>query len=310
MERREGSEQVKTPEILWSGGDVRLVSDTIFNPYDETEVVVECDTEDFPSPRLWTPQQIRRRANLSFRSQNAQSGLHADSSQVINEAIREYEKAIFSGNQSFEFRVPVWNHFGSPIEIEEGNGLARFYMEPERYVRNGELRKIVGKIENGKYKDIEIDGEEGIDWRFHEEINDSGQVDETGIELRIRDEGRLYIPEGSLPIKLGKDKEDYRRKLSRYLVDATLRDNLHEDFLWIGETAKLKMSKRVTAVIDRDAIHNSDSPNSMPGLHLESRLIDPGSAWPIRVEVISPLGGPRRVDWVLFRFYHKNLGAA
>lgn len=305
MEKRGGNEYLRNPELLWSGKDVKLVHDTFFKPHDEVEALVECRVEDFPNPRIWTPQQIRRRANLSFRSQNAQSGLHSDSSRSIIEALQEYQKAVFQGRQTFEFVIPVWNHFGSPIGIEEGNGLARFYMEPERYVRNGELRNIVGRLRDKK--DIEVDGVEGVDWKFHTEQNNSGGEDETGIALRIKDEGRLYIPDSSSPIILGKGSEHYRIKLARHLVDAKKRGNLHEDFLWIGETSKLKMSKRVTAIIDRDAVHEVNSPSLIPGLHLESRLIDPGSAWPIRVEVISPLEGDRRVDWVLFRFYHKDL---
>ena len=92
-------EILRDQEALWSGNDVRVVNDTIFFPQDEVDALVECQLVDFTDTKLFTPQQIRRKACLTFRSQNAQLGLHSDSSVSINQALQAFQKARFANHQ-------------------------------------------------------------------------------------------------------------------------------------------------------------------------------------------------------------------
>lgn len=300
-----GSELLRSPEELWSGGDMRLSHNTIFlpsaNTFDTYDVDVSCLLKDFPDPRLFSQHQVRRRGSISFRSQFAQLGLYADSSWVINQASQAFAKAQFLGEESFQFTVPIANLAGAPIVANKETGLARFYMEPEAFVEGEELVQLLRDK-----KDLLMDGVDGIDYKIYRERNHLGQPVEKAIMLRIKDEGRKYIPNGVEPILLA-GQEHYRAEVDRFLRPVNERGNLDESFLWIGETTRLQLSNNLTAIIDRDTYATSlgRTPNRTPGLHIESRLIDKGSAWPIRLEVVSPIVGPERANWAIFRIAHQ-----
>ncbi len=303
-DRKEGI--LRDPEQLWVGNNISTAENGMFAPHATTMVGVTCNTQDFPDSRLFSLQDIRRNGFLSFRSRYAQLGLHTDSSVVMNNALSRYQAALASRQDRFNFEVPVSNLSGAPIVIQKDTGLARFYMQPEEFVKNSELRSLM-------QNQIIIDGKEGRDWAYYREPNMHGIPQETGIMLRIKDQGRLYIPEGDEPILLANNPDnDYRAEVGRFLQPVERLGDYREPILWIGETAPIALGDTVTAIIDKDTYPTSNgrTPNITPSLHIESRLIDPGSIWPIRIEVFSPIRGRDRANWTVFRIYHQSRIAA
>lgn len=303
MERRGGSEKPFDPELLWTSDNIRLVNNAIFAPSGgmgyATPVTVECNINDFPDPNKLTSSsrnQIRNRGRLSFRSRYAQLGLHSDSRGIMDQALSAFLEARHEGNPSFTFDVPVMNFAGAPIVVPEGTGLARFYVEPDQFAVNGELEKLVKKGE------IIIGGDEGQEWKYYMEPNRLGIPEKAGIMLRVKDEGRVCIPERNDPILLVVgDNNDYRREVGKFHMPVN-KDDIEDNTFWIGETSELILGRQTAALIDRD-VHGTSlgiTPNSRPALHIESRLVDAGSAWPIKVEIVG------KANWVVFRFYHKK----
>ena len=304
MERREG--QLRDPEQLWVGENLSTAENMTFPPFATTKVDVNCNVDNFPDASIFSIQEIRRSGFLSFRSRYAQLGLHTDSSVVMNDAMHRYLAAKAVKSDTFDFSVPVSNLSGAPIVITKDTGLARFYMQPEQFVKNQELQSLMKN-------EIAIDGREGREWKYFREPNAVGIPETTGIMLRIKDQGRLYIPEGVEPIILANGPDnDYRAEVGRFLKPVEELGDYSEPFLWIGETPEIMLGDTVTAIIDRETYPTSlgPTPNRIPSLHIESRLVDPGSAWPIRLEVFSPIKGRDRANWAVFRIYHQPKSTA
>lgn len=96
---------------------------------------------------------------------------------------------------------------------------------------------------------------------------------------------------------------NYREEIDRLLEPVP---ETNEQILWIGETPRITIPNAIEAFLDSAAysLLPSDALEPRRGYHINSRLADAGSDWPIRVEIVSPTTGFG--DMVLLYFYRNK----
>jgi hypothetical protein len=290
----EQREQLLPPEEkIWIGKDISLRQNTVFPPKTTIPVYVQSEAGSFPHE---ISEEEEDRLSASMRSRYAQIGLHP-AGNVPRDAMDAFLSAD-EGEEQFKFRLGITNSSLAPIFLERGTSLLRFYITPNDFIKNGELQSL---IDNNS---IEIDGQENRDWRYEFRENSSRESkDIIGIALKVKDDNRKYIPRGYEQISIRSDERQYRDEVDRFLRDISIRSNPYEACLWIGETVGLNLHGKVAAEIEREALPSNT--NIAPWKHIDSRLVDPSTGWPVRVEIFSPTQGDQVADWVVFKFFHQ-----
>lgn len=280
----------------WIGKDVSLTRNTLINPHQVVIARLVAHPGSFP-PEI--PEEDEDRFSPSLRSRYAQSGLHgANFASAI--AVDSYLNAMDQDN--FEFQFPVTNLIDAPIFLEKDTKLLRFYIPPTEFIGNGELVELVAN------KEIHIDGKKSVDWQYVYKKNLTQKAEDIiGIALKIKGEGRGYIPESREPISISGTEKHYRAEIDRFLRPVSKRINPQKPTLWIGETVPLFLGRNIAGEIERNAYPGfmGNSLKETTGEHINSRLIDPSTGWPIRVEIFSPTEGSQVADWVVFRFFQQ-----
>ena len=280
---------------VWVGKDVSLTRNLLVEPHRIEIARVAGKRGSFPYE---LPEEDEDRFSASMRSRFAQIGL------IPSDLAPKFAvEAYFSTDDytNFEFTLPITNLTEAPIFLQRGTDLLRFYIPPEEFIRNGELIQLV------RDKAIEIDGKEGREWRFVPRKEDSEREDIVGVALKISEEKRGFVPPSREPISISGTDKQYRAEVDRFLRPVAYRQNPTSPGLWIGETAPLNLNNQVVGEIERDAYpgFQGNTLKSSTGEHIPSRLIDPSTGWPVRVEIFSPTEGEHVADWVIFKFFRQ-----
>lgn len=278
----------------WIGKDVSLQKNVLINPHGIRVAWLTTQPGSFP---FELKEGAEERFSASMRSRYAQIGLHpADESLVY--ALEAYFNA--EDNDSFNFPFAITNLSNAPIFVPRGTEMMRFYVPPTKFIENGSLEELV------KDRTIQIDGKEGREWQFVYNSLEKNRKDIVGVALKIKENNRQYIPRRDEPISVSGSERNYRREVDRFLVPVEKRMDPYVACLWIGETSAIDLGNKVTGEIERNAYPgfrgNTLSPTT--GEHINSRLIDPSTGWPVRVEIFSPTQGEQVADWVVFRFFN------
>lgn len=288
---------------FWKGQDVLVAKDvTVGHLGSFVEIVIA--NGSLPLIRTFSDIPKIGRLFPSTRSRLAQLGL-----EVIEGAQRRVERIIEKQsigsvdlmNRSFSTTVPVVGHGMREVRLEKGTPLFRFY-SPGAPIKGEELEDLVSSGE------IAVEGRRGDDWNFVYESPYEKSVP-WGIAVRITGP-RFWIPSSVSPIPAQEviETRDYREVLNKFYEPIPKIIESKESILWVGETKALHLSEKIDAVIDRDVVPNL-SAMGRPGKwgeHIDARLIDAESSWPIRVEVVSPIATGRIPNYAVFRFMHSN----
>jgi hypothetical protein len=149
------------------------------------------------------------RLSASMRSRDAQIGLHpADDS--LEYALEAYFNA--EDSDAFDFPFAIINLSNAPIFVPRGTELLRFYVPPINIVENGNLEELM------RDKVVQIDGKEGREWKFVYKTLEKNRSDIVGIALKVKENGRKYIPKQNEPISVSGSERNYRKEVDRFLV--------------------------------------------------------------------------------------------
>lgn len=231
---------------------------------------------------------------MSVRSRYAQLGLDVPDYPVVDQ-IPKILRQIKHGERPhgpFDVLTCVINHSARQINLPEGTRLFRLYSNSfDNFVLGDNLVKLV---ESGE---IKISGEQGKDWDWNYDSRDFrinnppfaywreiARV--TGIRIRVKPIGWIPPDRNAQPIKIDDETRTYRREIAKLLKPIPEDDR---QILWIGETiSPITISQSLDAIIGRDVLpHLEQDYPGEHGLHINSRLIDGGTNWPVRVEILS-----------------------
>lgn len=276
----------------WIGTDITLIRDLTLQPTQVGVAHVQCEPGSFPSE---ITEEEEDRFAPSIRSRFAQLGLHPATELTKTFALDAYFSAE-DDTKPFNFVVPLTNLSEAPIRLDSNTKLLRFFISPEKFINNGELRELVVN------KDVEIDGKENVDWKYVRDPQ-SEREDEVGIALRIKEENRKYLPFRPEAVTISGKEKKYREKLDSILQPVSKRRSPKMPCLWIGETSPLRFDPAIAAEIRRGTFTTIEAnmPVGEEGEHIDSRLVDT-SGWPIRVEIFSSTEGEH---WAVFQFFRQ-----
>lgn len=328
MSRKESFERITSnvSKKFWKGTDILLMEDVVLEPSpgyeDWVPVGIEVTRDNLP------PLEGLFRDDLSLLSgslksrraqsgvdlyelpgnilaqhiyQTAYTGLYAKHPINFHEGLaldfpdlpalcyaNGYRDLAEIFNELFKDVTLVANRAARPIRLDQGMGLFRFFMPLAPAICG---KGLVSLIEDGE---IYIDGEKGTDW----DVVRNRDGLETGVMVRIEPQSEQWISDADDIVYVGDTEQDYRGILSEMMTP--LPDG--RQILCIGETPRTRLSNRVEGVIYKATSPNITGQGWLSGanIHINSHLIDAGSNWKIRTEVLGKKGTLR---YVFFQYY-------
>lgn len=258
---------------FWKSPDITVAEETVLQAGKEQYVPVVIPTYPAMAPFEGLPVDSLAFAEISTRSRYAQLGV-----EIAHDAVHEIARSIDFQSQArdgFLAEVSVKNRSPRAIRIPEAAGLFKLYAQSSLCRFN---ERLVELIEKGK---VSIDGKKDIDWGFDVLFNEySRRYETTGIWLRLDPKKRLWLPPDpkGRPLEIPEGSEaNYRRAIDKHLKPVPVSE---EPIHWVGETvSRIKLDPKVNAVIV------AMSPEGMR--HANSILINGGTNWRIRTEIVS-----------------------
>lgn len=289
---------------FWKGPDIEISEEVTFPCLSYQSAPVIIHPQDLPSLYGCHPEALQY-VRASTRSRYTQLGLD------VYEAVTEQVcRRILDGNiqnmwgnilRPFTVEALVFNRSARPVYLPKGSRLFRFYSFIG--VKRMQGKELVSIVKRGG---IKIDGEFGTDWMWG--YAKKGERDEriVGINVRIKDENRKWIPPDSsnTPLSIS-DSGNYREELDRFLEPIP---ETKKEILWVGETPKIMIEDGLNAIISKAVVPDIKAESNFLydgwGLHINSHLIDGGKTnWPLRVEVVSPTLRGKIPNFVLLDFF-------
>ena len=266
---------------LWKGVDVATVYNSVVFPQRTSKHTL-----------LFTPDALPpyiddfRDLSVSVRSRLSQHAIDVDEEGLLS----QLAQALKTEQAPFPLTVDLTNYGTRPIRLPEGTKFLRLFTDSERHaITGGALQQLVFS------KDIQIDGEAGVDW-----IWKSDEEDASGIYVRIMPDSLVWIPpdyKNSTPITVDTENGS-RDKINLLLEPAPIRTQT----FWIGETRNVALGVNVEGIIGKPVRIEEDGTVRSSGRHLNSRLIDGGTDWRVRVEVVSSTLADQVPNYVSFYF--------
>ncbi|KKU94995.1 hypothetical protein A3A64_00850 [Candidatus Gottesmanbacteria bacterium RIFCSPLOWO2_01_FULL_48_11] len=242
------------------------------------------------------PPEAIKYLHVSMRSRWAQLGLEISG---FSDENGKYllTSQIWKGIQqglTYELPVGIANFGKNPIYIPRGARLFRLYTLLGAWHQNGE--KLANLVRSGA---ISIEGKEGEDWKW---FHFGGTTDRNviGVNLRLKPQ-RWWIPprlEGP-SVTVSDAGRNFRDEIDSLMEPVPTTD---ETVFWVGETtAKITLPQNIYAKLNVAQIEINDHGSPKFALQVLSTLIDGGTDWPLRVEVLSPTIDP--INFVSLSFY-------
>ncbi|HKC14913.1 MAG TPA: hypothetical protein VKC89_03055 [Patescibacteria group bacterium] len=312
---------------VWKSPDIPIASDVLLQRGEVKDIPILAhpilflpNIDSYLGPFLGLPRAVLSYARSSTRSRYEQVGVDVShgAGQLIAESLQD------DIDHPIAF-VSVRNNSERSVSLPQGTRLFRLYIEPSGSDVEGQ--NLLEMIKKGE---IAISGEQGKDWdvafdrltRITEDgmlqipgvdifgkvhgisgrLAYSGDEGAFGIWLRLDPDKRMWVPPDpdNLPIELPDNPGlDYRYIVDSYLKPAPVSEILIH---WVGETvSKVKINPGVTGIIDRSPLRSKG--NFTHGYqHANSLLLDGGSDWPIRTEILSPTVPESVPNYILLRF--------
>lgn len=218
--------------------------------------------------------------------------------------IPDHEYNEMDLTKPFEAQVAVSTFAARPAFFEAGTPLYRYMHTSERNRIQGE--RLFNLLDGGILR-IGEDSRTSDQW--HWAINGPrGIKDIAGVFVKVNRERRFWLPPHpeNRPLSMPNGIKDYRVFIDQHL-EPVPQDGAER--LWIGETPHITLPRNVNAMLDFQSYrvsHQKMVADRSWGYHINSRLLDAGSDWPIRVEIVSPCDGAD--EYVLVHLY-ENLPA-
>jgi len=224
------------------------------------------DLNNFPLNKL----------GLSTRSCLAQSGIFLSLSD--KSILSEEQISLLKTGSAINISGFLKNYGQNKILLKKGDHLARFFLINDS--DSLPSKQIIQLLKNGL-----IDGKEGEDYAI---INH--QDNSPGIALRIQPGEYQISSQEAIRISS-------RQDLYRFIAPQLL--NAKSQFHLTQTTAKINLPKNIVGIISAQI-------NPPPAIHLSSRLIDPGTHWKIRLEILGRISRSTP-SWVILNLYKSPL---
>jgi hypothetical protein len=278
--------ELRTPspkETFFKTPDLVTVGSSIIYPGSSSTIRVLVDSQTRSSVKNAINKD---RVRVSIRSRFAQLGLD-----MHPQKIPAFAQQLAAADATVDFQLH--NHALRPIHVPGDTQLLRLFYDPiEAVLTRNELAQAIGAGE------IQLGGARGTDWEWA--YDDLGK--RMGVFVRISNSNsRRWIPPGEEVVSISSGDQDYRSKIDSIL------EPLPEDgrrALWVGETAiKITLGRSIEGILDTRVIHSIDNPSlDSIGMQTNSLLIDSGTKWPVRVEVVSSTDPNLIPNYVRFHF--------
>ena len=281
-------EALKRLDNVWIGPDIALVEPCVVAPGALVQVRVLVSKEHLPN--IPVNRGALKNLEWSTRSFYAQTGIdirferHAVTDEMI--------EALKSGAQ-VSIPMAISNHGQRAVEIS-GNIMRFFWTNFSSRLKGKELYDAVASGAFG------VEGVEGEDYFFADidgnqvRSDDANGTDGVSVAIRLKQE-RHYIPNEAEPVKKN-DALSTRQDLAQLLKPIPPDMPLSFE---IGETPRIQLDERTTAVIHLNSYDDGEMGVAKRGhQHINSPLIDPKFAGPIRTET---LHGMTHVEFFIFQ---------
>jgi hypothetical protein len=269
-EKLEAREQLKGVGDFWVSPDITIEKPTLVEPGQNLlnqNIVI--NVSDLP-PGVNLTRGTIGSLRVAVRSFYAQTGIEI----VLGQAnIPEAELIKLKEKGSALIPVDIKNYSNRAVEVS-GRVMRLFWVNDQNRLRGEDLAQAV------KNKDIEVEGEEGKDWYiagFNEgdKISTTGENGSEGLSIIVKvNPEKYYIPFAKVPVKRD-ESVPIREQLDSLLVKIPEGEKPE---LEIGETPRITLGKNTVAIINTGAENGQR--------HINSPLIDPGSDWKIRTEMV------------------------
>lgn len=281
---------------FWVGPDLSLVHDVYVEGNRMVDALLMIQRDQIP-PFLKDDYARIKDLRASVRSRYAQLGI-----EVYDHGEDLYQHLLWNSDRlMLENEIPlpvqIFNRAARPISIGRGSRLFRSFYDGGHHLTGTDLEQ---KVNKGEDSEIFIDGEQGKDWVWaYEKDKRSKKI---GVHVRISDDKRGWIPRASGPVAISdRDGANFRQEIDGLLKPVPEDPDMK---LWIGETQpRIKLGKSVIGILQPIASQNPDGRFTKQwGAQTNSHLIDPGSNWPIRVEIRSSTLVSEMPNYVYFSF--------
>lgn len=212
-----------------------------------------------------------------MRSRYAHVGLD-----VVDVAQRVYDEVRKDSypmpDEPIDVPVPVINHCARSLEVEPDAKLFHLFYTPERaYLHGEELESIVGNDED---RPVYIKGKEGEDWVIRRDTSPSGEIQATGLYLKIHPSERYWVPPSDEPIRL--PGEGSFKEVREFLFGNVFRNinypdyTIPEGYLWIGKGPFMRLSHDYYVILEHDAFVRTNGDYERVGMQTHSPLLEGG----------------------------------
>jgi hypothetical protein len=283
FESQEAREQLARLGNFWIGPDIEITKPTVVRP-DEILLnqSITLTSKDLPSGVSITQGAIGS-LNVSVRSFFAQSGIDIrfGGANIPEEALDNLRN-----NQPSLIPVDIKNYGDRAVQLE-GRVMRFFWANDVNRLRGANLKDVINTNE------FSVEGEEGIDWFLggydeNEQILTTGENSDQGLCVVVKlTPNKFYTPFAAEPIARD-ERIPIREQLGKYLVPLPV--GMERNFE-VGETPKITVGKDILAVINTGIDHQGRR-------HISSPLIDPGSDWKIRTEIME---GQKEIELFLYK---------
>jgi len=281
-ESQEAHEQLARLGNFWIGSDIEIAKPTIVQA-DQTLLNQNITlTGECLPPGVDITRGAMGALQGSVRSFFAQTGID-----IRFGGWNTPEEALINlkRNQSASVPVDITNYGDRAVQLE-GRVMRFFWANEGKRLRGENLKNVINNNE------FCVEGEEGTDWFLrgyeeNEQVSTTGENSDQGLCVVVKlTPHKFYAPFAAEPI-VKDERVPIREQLDKYLVP--LPEGLEKNFE-VGETPRITVSKDILAVINTGINQGKR--------HIGSPLIDPGSDWKIRTEIME---GQKEIELFLYK---------
>lgn len=282
---------------FWKSPDLACDTNVILPPNGSLAFVdVRLEEDKMPPFDEFNPYALAC-TYANTRSRFAQLGVEVPPD-ATSEITRTFGWRVENGKHVFVATMPVRNHSGRPISVQEGSSFAYLYYWDGKYIEGGELLKLMGDKLVIPDKDRHL-------WKWwYGNSKNRGIEDIKGIEFLLDEESKAWIPPSDeiMNLDAGNAYNHNRGEVDKYLVKGI--PEQEKPLLWIAETAaEFEIKEGVNGLVDTLVPRNVVSSFYDNESQTNSVVIAGGNTYgKMRTEIISSTTDALRPKSSVMRF--------
>ena len=301
----------------WIGPDVHIQQDVTLFPFKPQWVPMIITPDNLPDLTGCSPTAVFDSFRYSVRSRYAQLGIHIDDIYTDYDYLESLWPSFLKKEDSFTLYAHIGTLALRPVAIPANTGVFRFFTA-ERLLKPLRGNDLIRAFKN---KEIQI-GDEQIPKLVYQEGKPHTNRYAAGVVMTLSN-WRKYIKRDKAPINMPTTGGDYRKIIESLISDIKRDVGIK---LWLGQTPKVVLNNRIAGVLSpypnedliasgqketmTEDVYNQWLPLRSSGAEdyltlqqqIMSNLIDPGTKWPVVVEILGYTWPPKSIDRVTMGF--------